>query len=123
MRAAGYRRALVPTSPSPDVGRRYQHGTQEPNTQQPAAAAAAAVGGPGTGKVRGSCPQRHLMSDESFSIRFTDGTPDLRDLWIGSSETVREVQRRIRSLRPSLASRRLRLVSPQSPLLCSRRWH
>ncbi|GAA5978755.1 hypothetical protein JCM10908_004471 [Rhodotorula pacifica] len=37
----------------------------------------------------------------SFGVRFTDGqTPDLVDLWVGQRETVRDLKRRIRILRP-----------------------
>ncbi|GAA5867832.1 hypothetical protein JCM1840_003459 [Sporobolomyces johnsonii] len=52
----------------------------------------------------------------SFSVRFTDGsTEDLLDLWVGEKETVRDVKRRLRLLRPSSLydadkPRRLRLI-------------
>ncbi|KAL8278484.1 hypothetical protein RQP46_009174 [Phenoliferia psychrophenolica] len=50
----------------------------------------------------------------SFSVRFTEGQEDLVDLWVGERESVREVKRRIRFLRPSLSldgrPRRLRLI-------------
>ncbi|GAA5925813.1 hypothetical protein JCM1841_006323 [Sporobolomyces salmonicolor] len=37
----------------------------------------------------------------SFSVRFTDGsTEDVLDLWVGERETVRDVKRRLRLLRP-----------------------
>ncbi|BGP29906.1 hypothetical protein JCM10296v2_001658 [Rhodotorula toruloides] len=51
-----------------------------------------------------------------FCVRFTDGqTEDLVDLWVGEKETVREVKRRIRLLRPDTLTedgkpRRLRLI-------------
>ncbi|KAM0753899.1 hypothetical protein T439DRAFT_378013 [Meredithblackwellia eburnea MCA 4105] len=50
----------------------------------------------------------------SFNIRFTEGQEDLLDLWVGEKESVREVKRRIRFLRPALTDngrpRRLRLI-------------
>ncbi|GAA5949151.1 hypothetical protein JCM10213_007107 [Rhodosporidiobolus nylandii] len=55
-----------------------------------------------------------------FCVRFTDGqTDDLLDLWVGEKESVREVKRRIRLLRPrtlytpdeeGAKPRRLRLI-------------
>ncbi|GAA6006362.1 hypothetical protein JCM10207_000617 [Rhodosporidiobolus poonsookiae] len=37
----------------------------------------------------------------SFCVRFTDGeTSDVTDLWVGEKESVREVKRRLRLLRP-----------------------
>ncbi|BGP45916.1 hypothetical protein JCM10450v2_001751 [Rhodotorula kratochvilovae] len=52
----------------------------------------------------------------SFCVRFTDGqTEDLLDLWVGEKESVREVKRRLRLLRPATLfddtkPRRLRLI-------------
>ncbi|GAA5837560.1 hypothetical protein JCM9279_006788 [Rhodotorula babjevae] len=52
----------------------------------------------------------------SFCVRFTDGqTDDLLDLWVGEKESVREVKRRLRLLRPKTLfeddkPRRLRLI-------------
>ncbi|ORY59426.1 DUF2407 C-terminal domain-domain-containing protein [Leucosporidium creatinivorum] len=50
----------------------------------------------------------------SFSIRFTDGSEDLLDFWCGSQESIGEVKRRLRFLRPTLnvddRPRRLRLI-------------
>ncbi|KAK9894477.1 hypothetical protein P389DRAFT_97058 [Cystobasidium minutum MCA 4210] len=47
----------------------------------------------------------------SFCIRFTDGTTeDLLDLYVNNSEAIRDVKRRIRVRRPSLATSRLRLI-------------
>ncbi|SCZ97409.1 BZ3500_MvSof-1268-A1-R1_Chr4-2g07195 [Microbotryum saponariae] len=50
----------------------------------------------------------------AFSIRFTDGSEDLLDLCVGEKESVAEVKRRIRFLRPNLMHedrpRRLRLI-------------
>ncbi|TNY23689.1 DUF2407 C-terminal domain-containing protein [Rhodotorula diobovata] len=52
----------------------------------------------------------------SFCVRFTDGqTDDLVDLWVGERESVREVKRRLRLLRPKTLleddkPRRLRLI-------------
>ncbi|KAA1132892.1 hypothetical protein PGTUg99_019628 [Puccinia graminis f. sp. tritici] len=48
----------------------------------------------------------------TFNIRFaSDGSvPDLLNVWVGDRESVREFKRRIQLLRPSLASRRLRLI-------------
>ncbi|GAA6060156.1 hypothetical protein JCM10212_001453 [Sporobolomyces blumeae] len=52
----------------------------------------------------------------SYCVRFTDGvTPDVVDLWVGEKESVREVKRRLRLLRPTTlndgdAPRRLRLI-------------
>ncbi|BGO97544.1 uncharacterized protein family UPF0645, transmembrane [Rhodotorula toruloides] len=57
-------------------------------------------------------PRKKLV----FCVRFTDGqTEDLVDLWVGEKETVREVKRRIRLLRPDTLTedgkpRRLRLI-------------
>ncbi|GAA98034.1 uncharacterized protein L969DRAFT_46117 [Mixia osmundae IAM 14324] len=46
-----------------------------------------------------------------FSVRFTDGlTEDLLDICIGQRETIRDLKRRIRLLRPTIATRRLRLI-------------
>ncbi|KAM0792312.1 hypothetical protein ACM66B_004998 [Microbotryomycetes sp. NB124-2] len=50
----------------------------------------------------------------SFCVRFTDGSEDLLDIWVGERESVGQVKRRIRLLRPSLVvdgrPRRLRLI-------------
>jgi len=48
----------------------------------------------------------------TFNIRFaSDGfVPDLLNVWVGDRESVRDFKRRIQLLRPSLASRRLRLI-------------
>ncbi|GAA6050073.1 hypothetical protein JCM3770_001356 [Rhodotorula araucariae] len=52
----------------------------------------------------------------SFCVRFTDGhTEDVRDLWVGEKDSVREVKRRLRLLRPATLfdhdrPRRLRLI-------------
>ncbi|PLW35878.1 hypothetical protein PCASD_12119 [Puccinia coronata f. sp. avenae] len=48
----------------------------------------------------------------TFNIRFaSDGSvPDLLNVWVGDRESVRDFKRRIQLLRPSLASRHLRLI-------------
>ncbi|KAK4058836.1 hypothetical protein OIO90_000282 [Microbotryomycetes sp. JL221] len=38
----------------------------------------------------------------SFCVRFTDGSEDLLDIWVGEKESVGQVKRRIRLLRPAL---------------------
>jgi hypothetical protein len=35
-------------------------------------------------------------SGMEFSVRFTDGSVDLHQLWVGEREAVREVKRRVR---------------------------
>ncbi|KAF9516473.1 hypothetical protein BS47DRAFT_1340811 [Hydnum rufescens UP504] len=44
-----------------------------------------------------------------LTIRFSEGIPDLH-LVVGPSDNVRQIQRKIRNERPSLARRRLRLI-------------
>lgn len=49
-----------------------------------------------------------------FGVRFTEGEADLLELWVEENETVRDVKRKLRFLRPSLKldgrPRRLRLI-------------
>ncbi|GAA5894533.1 hypothetical protein JCM5296_005122 [Sporobolomyces johnsonii] len=66
--------------------------------------------------ARGGAALEDGPTGMSFSVRFTDGsTEDLLDLWVGEKETVRDVKRRLRLLRPSSLydadkPRRLRLI-------------
>ncbi|GAA5883400.1 hypothetical protein JCM3774_004148 [Rhodotorula dairenensis] len=54
----------------------------------------------GKGKER-AVPDDADEDGLSFGVRFTDGqTPDLVDLWVGHRETVRDLKRRLRILRP-----------------------
>ncbi|SCV69269.1 BQ2448_2289 [Microbotryum intermedium] len=62
----------------------------------------------------GGATSSSVPTGMAFSIRFTDGSEDLMDLWAGEKESVAEVKRRIRFLRPNLMHedrpRRLRLI-------------
>ncbi|GAA5966808.1 hypothetical protein JCM21900_006096 [Sporobolomyces salmonicolor] len=51
--------------------------------------------------ARGGAALEDGPTGMSFSVRFTDGsTEDVLDLWVGERETVRDVKRRLRLLRP-----------------------
>ncbi|BGP22661.1 hypothetical protein Rt10032_c08g3530 [Rhodotorula toruloides] len=109
-------------------GAEFSNGSRDPFVYPPVGVRRSTLGAAKwKGKGRADSPSPDGSSDVgvedaarqkklSFCVRFTDGqTEDLVDLWVGEKETVREVKRRIRLLRPDTLTedgkpRRLRLI-------------
>ncbi|CAH7686102.1 DUF2407 C-terminal domain-domain-containing protein [Phakopsora pachyrhizi] len=90
----------------------HQHHSQRDNNHVSSPSSSSSSPPPSPHQNSNKKPLSNSNFRLTFNIRFAgDGSiPDLLNVWVGDRESVRDFKRRIELLRPSLASRRLRLI-------------